>query len=204
MAHLKMPTHIKKSREQLATLRNQLQQNSGAFSIHLSIDPGSHKMGVAAFDREGKYLCSVLLKANPKDPAARRLHTIRTKFESWFSEKFGDAYVTVTTLEHLPPNQITPSLPISAGCIVACQHNVSRLTPEVAICTNTWKSVAKQFGCNMRDPKGVMIFRQIPWEFPIPPTEDEADAVIIYLAYSFIHRGYAWLGPTLRVKQVEK
>lgn len=159
-------------------------------------------MGVAAFDTDGKFLCSQLLKANSKDPAAKRLLTIRQKYEQWITITFGDVYITTTIIEHLPPSQLTASLPISAGAIVSSVRNMSRLTPECSIGTQAWKSVAKQLGCTMRDPKGTIMFKQIPWEFKIPPTEDEADATMMYLAYTFNQKGFAWLGPTLRVKRI--
>ena len=182
--------------------RKQLKPSGGVQTLHMSIDPGSYKMGVAFFDPDGKFICSTLLKAREKDPAARRLSTIRQKFDAYFAETFGDAYITITVMEHLPPSQITPSLPISAGSIVSMHRNVSRLTPECAIGVGSWKSVAKQLGCTMRDPKGLPAFNQIPWEFQKPGCEDEADAVFIYLAYSWNHHGFAWLGPNLKVKKV--
>jgi hypothetical protein len=161
-------------------------------------------MGVAFFDPDGKFITSTTLRANGKDPAARRLTTIRQEFEAFFAENFGDTYITVTVMEHLPPSQTTPSLPISAGCVVSIFRNVSRLTPECAIYVGSWKSVAKQLGCDMRDPKGLPAFKQIPWEFQMPKTEDEADAIFMYLTYSWEHHGYAWLGPNLKVKKVSK
>lgn len=173
-------------------------------TLHMAIDPGSHKMGVSFFTKEGKFLISQTFHAPQKDPATKRLYIIREKFSEFFNSNFPDCYVTVTVMEHLPPSQITPALPISPGAIVSVPRNVSRLTPECAIVTSVWKSVAKQLGCTKRDPKGIPSFREIPWEFPMPNSEDEADSIFMYLAYCWNHHGYCWLGENLRAKKEVK
>lgn len=177
-------------------------QNIPDSTIHLGIDPGSYKMGIAVFNSDGKFLISELIRANQKMPAARRLYEIQQNAFQWLGTYFPNCSITVTVIEHLPPSQLTSSLPISPGCVVAHPANFSRLTPECAVGTGTWKAVAKQLGCEMRDPKGLPMFKEIPWEFEMPKSEDEADAIMIYLAYSWNHHGYAWLGETLKAQRV--
>lgn len=170
--------------------------------VHLSIDPGSNKMGLAVFSTAGKLLGTFTATAT-KGAAAQRLLQIREEFYRWFNMFYPDVYIAATIMEHLPPSQKTPSLPISPGCVVAFERNFSPLKPECAVPTNTWKSVMRQLGCNAPDPKGTGIFKSIShWGFEFPKTPDEADAIAIYLAYLWETRGYCWLAPDLRVRRI--
>ena len=181
-------------------------KSSGAFPdrVQLSLDPGSNQMGVAIFDTEGKFLRSTTLRGSAKAVAARRLNAIGVQFEAFMQEFFSETIIVNTVMELLPPSQITPSLPISPGAIVSRWNNCSRLLPKSAIPVNVWKSVAKQLGCTMSDPKGVKIFKQIPWSYPQPKTHDEADAIMIFLAHSWEVKGLVWLAPDLRVRRMKR
>lgn len=172
--------------------------------MQLSIDPGSTQMGISIFDLEGKFLASETLKADSRMVAARRLNMIHEQFEAFMAQYFPGTLIVNTTLELLPPSQITPSLPISPGAIISAWNNCSRLLPKNAVPVNTWKSVAKQLGCTMSDPKGVKIFEQIPWQFTKPKTHDEADSIIIFLAFCWEVKGLCWLGPDLRVRRMKR
>lgn len=202
MPLLEIPTALKKSRELSKIQSEQL----GAHNkyIQLSIDPGSTNMGVAFWDMEGHYLSSTAFRTDPNQSAAQRLYSIRQQFCMTFDMLYPDKIISNTVMELLPPSQICPSLPISPGIIIAHERNISRLLPISAVPVNTWKSVAKQLGYPKNDPKGVDIFKNIPWDYPMPKTEDEADAIIIMLAFFWEQRGLVWLGPDLRVRRMKR
>ena len=160
----------------------------------IAIDPGSVKMGLAVFDSCGKYIQSVTLRADKLAPAGARLNLIRVKFLEYWKENFQNQPIRVTVIERLPPSQPRPSLPISPGAVVAVEFNYSTLSEEAHIPVMSWKHLARELGCDDKDPKGVGIFEKIGWDFKYPGSEDEADATMIFLCYYWNVYGYCWLG----------
>lgn len=168
--------------------------------VHQSIDPGSNKMGIAVFDTEGRYIKSITLRAPATYSAAQRLNHLRKSYIKWFTDNFPNTIVTVTIMEHLPPNQFTLTLQISPGSVVATKFNRSRLLPEHCIPVETWKKTARELGCKKASPKGVPMLQDIGWEYDLPAMEDEADAIMMYTSYQWVNNKKCWLGPTKRAR----
>lgn len=171
-------------------------------SLHLSIDPGSRRMGVAVFSEDGKFIVSKGFSADRSITSARRLWIIRKQFVKWFKENFEGQRVTATIMERLPPKQLAPTLPISPGVIVAHPDNHSSLNPESWIGVQRWKAFVRMVGKSaLKNPKGIPALEDIGWSYKMPACEDEADAILLYLTYTWDIKGYAYLGPTHKIKR---
>lgn len=167
--------------------------------LQLSVDPGSRQMGVAVFGKDYKFITSWALKSSREQPAAKRLYLIRKRFEKLWEEHFKDEKIVLTVIEQLPPSQPKASLPISPGAVVSQPYNFSTLGEDTHIPVQTWKAMCRDLGYDHRDPKGIPALKGIGWKWPLPKTDDEADAIILFLCYCWHRFNFLYIGPTTKV-----
>lgn len=158
-------------------------------------------MGIAVFGKDYKFICSKALRANRSEPAAKRLYLIRKQFEKWWEREFKGEKIAVTVIEQLPPSQPKASLPISPGSVVSQPGNYSTLGEDTHIPVQSWKAMCRDFGYAHKDPKGLPALKGIGWKFKMPKTDDEADAILLFLCYNWSQFGFCYIGPTTKLKR---
>jgi len=163
--------------------------------VHVSIDPGSHHCGIAIFDLKGKYLDSFTVHVSEGIIATMRLHQLRLVFEKTWKAKLGESTVAVLcTTEQLPPGAKSV-LTYAAGAVLSSGFISAELPTAHYVPVQTWKAFVRGINPTVgQTPKGKKALEDIGWEYPMPDTDDAADAILIYLAYVWKARAVVWLG----------
>lgn len=117
---------------------------------------------------------------------------MRVEFEKEWEKRYGkNTVANLCTSENLPPGKYA-SLHFAAGAVLSSGFISADLSPQTYISPTAWKSVCIQLGCYDKDPKGIEALKQINWGFRMPGTDDEADAIIIYLSWRFYQQKVLW------------
>lgn len=184
-------TQLIKPLIKLAPLTGEVRPNY----VHISIDPGSCHCGIAVFDLEGKYLDAFTVHVSDGIIASLRLHQLRLVFEKTWKARFGEnTKAILCTSEQLPPGA-KPVLSYSAGAVLSSGFISADLSVATYIPVQTWKSFVRSIDATCgRTPKGLEALKSIGWSYPLPDSDDSADAILIYLAYVWQSRTPIWVG----------
>lgn len=161
--------------------------------VHISLDPSSTSFGVAVFTTDGKFLTSYCIKVGESVMQSQRLYQMRKKFEDFWNEKFPGVKASFLVVEHLPPSNYAV-LQLAAGAIISSGFIWSTMDRTGYISPPSWKYFCKEIGCSMKDPKGRQALTEIGWRYPIPASEDESDAIILYLCARWMQKKVIYLG----------
>jgi hypothetical protein len=162
----------------------------------LSIDPASFSAGIALWTPDGQYVASKVFRATQQE-TFRRYHTLNTMIWEWVAQIGGaDALVVCCIVEQIP-KLVThnPALPFSASALLVNQRNVSDLKEQHMVAPQTWKWIARKMGAGLQ-PKGILALKEIGWLWKTPENDDEADAILIFLAHRLLSGQITYFSPT--------
>lgn len=154
----------------------------------LSIDPASISCGVAVWTLDGQYVQSANFKSNSAE-TFRRYWSLRTQIWDWLQSLFlnQDFRITQCIIEQIP-KLVTgdPALPFAASALLTHEKNISDLKEHHMVAPQSWKYVARMMGAGEK-PKGIVALKQMGWTWKTPANDDEADAILIYIAYAILN-----------------
>ncbi len=151
----------------------------------LSVDPASNKCGVALW-KDGSFIGSALLSSvSSRDPFSRRMQDIYAQLCGFLEGHLGatDEKVKTIVTEGVRSRLVSTCI----GSLMVCPRIEANLSPKDSFVEpSTWKKWAKDHGATgpSADIKGIASLKQTPWfNWPIPQSDDEADAILIYQAW---------------------
>lgn len=161
--------------------------------VHISLDPSSTSFGVAVFTTDGKFITSFCIKVGDGVMQSQRLYQMRKKFEQKWGELFPNTKASYCVIEHLPPSNYAV-LSLSAGAVISSGFIWSTMDKTGYISPPSWKYFCKQMGSTSSDPKGRQALIDIGWRYTIPGSDDESDAIIMYLTARWMQKKIIYLG----------
>lgn len=144
----------------------------------LSLDPGTNLCGVALW-RNGRLVASRVLKSyNTLDNVSDRLRAIADQLNDFLN--LYEAHVTCIITEN-PPDTL---LRAAIGIILISPRVHTYFSDRFTLGVMEWKKWAANNGATgpFKDIKGVRALGETGFA-PLPETDDEADAIMVYLAY---------------------
>jgi len=148
-------------------------------NLLLSIDPGSHSMGICIFDADTRdYIDSATFVCH-EGAWPERMHSIAAQ-----SEKFLAKYwerVGYIAAELIPPLG-DKGIQSSCGAVLSVYPMHAQVNRNTFISPSSWKKMARLAGCSMKDPKGIEAALSFFTEHSFE-SDDEADAALIGMCW---------------------
>lgn len=146
-------------------------------NLLLSIDPGSHSMGLCIFDTNTRdYVDSITLVCHD-GPWPARMHSIADQarpFLAKYWERVGYA-----AAELIPPLG-DKGIQSSCGAVLSLYPMHAQVNRNTFISPPSWKKMCRLAGCTMKDPKGIEAALSFVIDHSFE-SDDEADAFLIGL-----------------------
>jgi hypothetical protein len=162
--------------------------------VHVAIDPASHATGIAVFTLDGKYIDSFTVKVNAGIIPTMRLYFMRKKFTEIWTERYGvNCVANLAVIEHMPPGN-SAILQTAGGAILSSGKISADMGYSEYVSVQSWKFFCRSLGCHDKSPKGISALKAIGWSYPLPSTDDEADAILLYLTSRWRKKMAIWLG----------
>lgn len=163
-------------------------------TVQVSLDPASKAFGVAVFSSKGEFIDSFTVNVSEGIIPTMRLYFIRKKFIEEWEKRYGiNCIANLAVIEHLPPGN-SAILQNAGGAILSSGKISASLEYSDFITPSMWKAFCKDLGCRDKQPKGVPALKSIGWEYSLPTSEDEADAILLYLCSRWRKKQHIYLG----------
>lgn len=180
--------------KQLPTHTAQLTEHRDLKYVQISLDPASKAFGIAVFTVKGEYIDSFTIHVAEGIIPTMRLYFMRKKFIEEWEKRYGVSCVAnLCILEHIPPSNIA-ILQNAAGAILSSGKVSADLLFQDYISPTSWKCFCRELGCRDKDPKGLTALKSIGWQYPLPDSDDSADAIILYLCSRWRKKLVIFLG----------
>lgn len=151
----------------------------------LSVDPGTNACGVALW-RQGVFIDSrtLISEGGGAINVSDRLRRISSQLKDFLDKYCADVEVV---LSENPDHTLLKAM---IGAILITQGVNSYFNDKHTVMPMEWKSWAKQRGASHPDGfkkiKGIAALKSTGFQ-PLPATDDEADAIMVYLSYKAKH-----------------